>query len=140
MSEPVKSHPVPSVGDIVNLNNHGLETIYGTRAGLAHMKSLPLVITKVGKTSLTEPEQTFEVEVDNKEINAFLIDHWCFDIVGSTKEELSAKSSMRALKSRLLGEDHSAGRLRIDVDARLSDDTGVAPPPEPPKSEDWGSF
>lgn len=115
MSKPaLKSHPVPNVGDVVNLNNHGLDTIYGLRVGLGHMKSMPLIVTKVGKTSLTSPEETFEVEVDSPEINSFLMNHWCFDIVCTTKAEPRTESS--------------------------PPDGWVVPPPEPPKSEDWGSF
>lgn len=44
------------------------------------MKTLEMKITWVDSESMTEPEQTFNVDVDNKDINYFLISHWCFDI------------------------------------------------------------
>lgn len=75
------SHPVPKVGDTVVLNDAGVHQIWGSNAGLAHMKSLRMKITSVDSQSMTEPEQTYPVEVDNQDINMFLIDHWCFDVV-----------------------------------------------------------
>jgi len=77
----VKTHPVPKVGDTVVLNDEGLEQVYGRKAGLNHMKTLRMKITHVDAESLTFPEPTYPVEVDNPEINIFLIDHNCFDIV-----------------------------------------------------------
>jgi hypothetical protein len=79
----MKSHPVPKVGDIVTLNRHGLELIYGTTVGLDHMLNMKLVITHVDSSSITAPEPTFLVKVDNNAMNEFMIDHWCFDIVES---------------------------------------------------------
>jgi hypothetical protein len=77
----VRSHPVPRVGDTVRLNRYGLRRIFGTTVGLSHMLTLEMLITAVDKESMTEPEQTFLVKVNNSDINRFLIDHWCFDIV-----------------------------------------------------------
>jgi hypothetical protein len=77
----VKSHPVPQVGDTVVLNDFGLEQLFGTKLGLGHMKTKRLTITHVGRQSLTEPELTFDIAVDDPEINSYLIDHWCVDIV-----------------------------------------------------------
>ena len=76
----MKPHPVPRVGDLVTLNDNGLETIFGTRLGLSFMKTLRMRVTYVAEESLTHPEPTFVVEVDNEEINSYLIDHNCFDI------------------------------------------------------------
>lgn len=80
-----KPHPVPSIGDTVVLNDYGLEVIFGTSLGLQHMKSLRMKITWVDQMSMTEPEETFIVEVDNADIDAFLIYHTCFDIVETAK-------------------------------------------------------
>jgi hypothetical protein len=71
----------PKVGDTVTLNNHGLIQVFGTTIGLSAMKRLEMKITYVDDLSMTFPEPTFVVEVDNEEINTFLIDHHCFDIV-----------------------------------------------------------
>ena len=79
----MKPHPVPKVGDTVVLNDCGLEQIYGRKAGLAHMKTMRMKITDVDMNSITFPEPTYAVEVDNEDINIFLIDHHCFDIVES---------------------------------------------------------
>lgn len=81
MAQYKTSHPVPKVGDVVCLNDDGLEAIFGTSLGLSHMKTLEMRITHVDGKSLTEPELTFPVSVDNAEIDTYLIDHWCFDIV-----------------------------------------------------------
>jgi hypothetical protein len=45
------------------------------------MKRMDMRITYVDDTSMTYPEPTFVVEVDNPDINQFMIDHNCFDIV-----------------------------------------------------------
>ncbi len=75
------SHPVPKVGDTVVLNDYGLNMIFGDARGLAHMKTLRMKITYVDTMSMTEPEETFCVEVDNPEISKYMIDHWHFDII-----------------------------------------------------------
>lgn len=77
----MKPHPVPKVGDTVVLNDCGLEQVFNRKLGLGHMKSLRMKVTQVDTESMTFPEPTFCLEVDNAEINAYLIDHWCFDIV-----------------------------------------------------------
>jgi signal peptidase I len=78
----MQPHPVPKVGDTVVFNDNGLEQVFNSRhRGLAHMKTLRMTITWVDSESMTSPEPTYPVEVDNAEINSFLIDHHCFDIV-----------------------------------------------------------
>jgi hypothetical protein len=69
------------VGDRVYLNDWGLEQIFGSRKGLSHMKSKEMTITQVSGHSLTSPELTFSVDVDDVDINHFLIDDRCFDLV-----------------------------------------------------------
>ena len=80
----MKPHPVPKVGDIVVLNDFGLRQIFNNLLGLGHMKTLRMKITQVDAVSMTFPEPTYCVEVDNEGINAYLIDHRCFDIVESS--------------------------------------------------------
>lgn len=78
----MKSHPVPKVGDTVVLNDRGLEQCFGSRTHvLRHMKTLKMKVTWVDSESLTEPEKTYAVHVDNPDINSLLIDNWCFDVV-----------------------------------------------------------
>lgn len=77
----MRSHPVPNVGDTVILNDFGLDQIFGSHEALQHMKTLRMKITGVAELSMTSPEETFAVEVDNKAISMYMIDHWCFDIV-----------------------------------------------------------
>lgn len=77
----MKPHPVPRVGDTVVLNDCGLEQVFNRKLGMSHMKTLKMKVTQVDTESMTFPEPTFCLEVDNEEINAYLIDHWCFDIV-----------------------------------------------------------
>ena len=69
------------VGDIVVLNNNGVSQVFGTVNGLSHMKTLKMRITYVDKQSITFPEKVYPVEVDNPEINQYLIDDNCFDVV-----------------------------------------------------------
>lgn len=76
-----KDATVPNVGDIVRFNDTGLEQCFGSATGKSFMKKMELRITKVDAESITYPEATFVVEVDDPEINQFLIDHRCFDIV-----------------------------------------------------------
>lgn len=76
-----KDDTVPNVGDTVRLNDCGLEQIFNVRRGMSHMKTLEMKIVRVDDESITYPKATFVVEVDNAEINCFLIDHHCFDIV-----------------------------------------------------------
>ncbi len=77
------SHPVPKVGDTVHLNDEGLETIYGSKTGVTHMKTLNMKVTWVATRSLTAPEETFSLRVDNPDINKFMLDNWMFSIVPS---------------------------------------------------------
>lgn len=71
----------PKVGDIVRFNDHGLRQAFGSAMGKSYMKKLELRITRVDSESMTFPEPTFVVEVDEEEINMLLLDHLCFDIV-----------------------------------------------------------
>lgn len=73
-------HPT-SVGDTVVLNNHGLEVCFGNRRGLEHMKTKRMCITHIDTNSITSPEKTYGVEVDDPEINTFLLYDACFDVV-----------------------------------------------------------
>jgi hypothetical protein len=105
----VKSHPVPKVGDIVTLNRHGLELIYGTATGLDHMLNLQMMITHVDSSSMTAPESTFLVNVDNSAINKFMIDHWCFDIVKSAAPVRESRAK-RIITAEDLFEKESSNR------------------------------
>lgn len=74
-------HPIPQVGDTVVLNDDGLTQIFNRTLGLSHMKTLRMKITAVDPVSMTMDMPLHMVEVDNPEINTYLIDHLCFDIV-----------------------------------------------------------
>lgn len=76
-----KNNKVPTVGSIVRFNDVGLEQCFGSAIGKSFMKRMDMRITYVDDTSMTYPEPTFVVEVDNPDINQFMIDHNCFDIV-----------------------------------------------------------
>lgn len=76
-----KDATVPNVGDIVRFNDTGLEQVFQSARGMSFMKQKEMRITKVAKESATYPEPTFPVEVDDPEINQFLLDNHCFDIV-----------------------------------------------------------
>ena len=70
------------VGDIVRLNDVGLRCIFGNAMGLSYMKNMTMKITWIDSTSMTYPEISYNVEVDNTDINGFIIADWCFDLVG----------------------------------------------------------
>ena len=76
-----KDSTVPNVGDTVCLNDSGLEQIFGSATGKSFMKRLQMRVTQVDDVSMTYPEPTFCLQVDDPEINQFLIDHTCFDIM-----------------------------------------------------------
>jgi hypothetical protein len=76
-----KDATVPKVGDTVTLNDRGIQQCFGSAFGLGHMKSLKMRVTHVDDESMTYPEPTFVVDVDNPDINMLLIDHTCFDII-----------------------------------------------------------
>ena len=75
------SHPVVAVGDTVVLNDDGLKAVFGSAHGLRHMKSRQMKITFVDPESLTEPEASHQVRVDDPEIDEALLFHWMFDLM-----------------------------------------------------------
>jgi len=83
LHEPKDWVRVPRVGDTVRLNDCGLETCYGFTPGRAHMKTKTFVLTNVDPESVTQPEPSYIVEVDDPELNEMLLSHWCFDLVES---------------------------------------------------------
>lgn len=68
------------VGDNVCFNDHGLYIVFGHASALQHMKKLPLKITRVGVEPLTN-DGTRDVDVDDPEINKFLLTDRLFDKV-----------------------------------------------------------
>lgn len=71
----------PRVGDSVHLNDYGLEQCFGHTLGLAPMKKVVYTLSHVDSESITSPEITYPVEVTDPELNSFLIDHICFDLI-----------------------------------------------------------
>lgn len=74
-------HPT-KVGDTVVLNDAGLQVCFGSSIGLSHMKTKRMRITRIESKSVTSPEKTYIVEVDDPEINQMLIFNALFDVVG----------------------------------------------------------
>ena len=73
--------PTMKVGDRVRLNDIGLEQCFGVATGKSALKRITYTITHVDQQSLTYPEPSFPVEVDDPELNQLLLDDYCFDIV-----------------------------------------------------------
>lgn len=71
----------PSVGQKVRLNDEGLESIWQTTLGLSHMKTKVMTLTHVDNESITYPEITYIVQVDDPDINSYLLNHTMFDLV-----------------------------------------------------------
>jgi hypothetical protein len=110
----VKSHPVPKVGDIVVLNEYGFESIYGTNIGAKTMSLVTMKVTAVDKKSMTEPQKTFMIDVDNPELNQFMLSHWGVDIVRSAERPIG---NFRNLS---LGDNVDLAETFIDKEFRLS--------------------
>lgn len=68
-------------GDIVRFNDYGLKNCFGNVAFNLAQKNKTFRITYVDNESMTEPEKTYVVEVDDPDINQFLLNDRCFDIV-----------------------------------------------------------
>ena len=127
----VNSHPVPSIGDTVVLNDGGLEQLFGLGLvpTLQHMKTLRMKITGVAEESLTKPEQTFDVSVDNPEIDMMLIDHWMFDVVEKASdvpkfEHWGTPSGREGIQRTLVASDE-ADMGFLDDGIRIVGDDGV---------------
>lgn len=73
--------PTIKVGDSVRLNDHGLEQCFGHSLGLSKLKETVHKITHVDRESMTYPEATFPVGIDDPELNQFLLDDACFEVV-----------------------------------------------------------
>jgi hypothetical protein len=73
------------MGDIVRLNDNGLEIIFGRKLGLSHMKTLEMRVVGVADESITFPEETYPIAVDHNELNAYMIDDTHFDLVRRPK-------------------------------------------------------
>lgn len=71
----------PKVGDVVRLNDEGLEICFGHKRGLSHMKTLEMKVIGVESESVTGPQLTYPMDVDHPDIGMLLVDNWCFDLV-----------------------------------------------------------
>lgn len=130
----MKAHPVPKVGDTVVLNDFGLRQIFNQTLGLSHMKTLRMKITHVDSGSMTFPDPTFCVDVDNEEINAYLIDHLCFDIVESACSRMANRNAPSVRYEEWSGT-HGRGGIQRTLDrndavdaAFLADSVSIVDP------------
>lgn len=71
----------PRVGDRVHINNYGLEQVFGSSLGLAPMKNVVYTFIHVDDESITSPEITYPVEVDDPDLNCYLLSHICFELI-----------------------------------------------------------
>jgi hypothetical protein len=123
----MKAHPVPKVGDTVVLNDFGLRQVFNKTLGLGHMKTLRMKITFVDSQSMTHPIPTYPVDVDNIEINAYLIDHHCFDIVESASAvhyETWSGTHGRGGIQRTLDRNNAADAAFLSDAVSILDDKG----------------
>lgn len=71
--------PLFKVGDKVRLNGNGVHQCFNMDPAMASLfRSTVLTIVYVDPVSMTYPQATYNVEVDNPQINQFLIDDNCF--------------------------------------------------------------
>lgn len=67
------------IGDVVRLNATGVMQCFNTNPEWEDFYSnIHMRITYISKESLTYPETTYEVRVDNAHINSLMIDNRCF--------------------------------------------------------------
>jgi len=65
----------PFVGQRVYLNDEGMEMVCGLKSREEIRQASDMTITYVASESLTFPEDTFAIEVDQPLINVYLLDH-----------------------------------------------------------------
>lgn len=66
------------IGDTVILNIEGYKQCFGTNIGYSAWANRKMKIIEVDSMSMTQPEETYMVEVDDQDINMFMIDDHCF--------------------------------------------------------------
>lgn len=72
----------PVVGMRVNLNDAGLDCIFGSHVGLGHMKSLEMEIVEVyAELCCDDGCKIYDVSVSVEDINQFMISSAFFDEV-----------------------------------------------------------
>lgn len=74
----MKDKPIP--GDVVRLNDQGMDSIGGLRSAEAVRQAQRMTIVYVGP-NLTAPEPTYPIEVDQELINFFLLSHHDVDLI-----------------------------------------------------------
>jgi hypothetical protein len=75
----MKNKPRP--GQVVCLNDYGIEQIGGLSSKAMVEQAQRMTIMRVDEFSLTVPESTFSIDVDQPLINQFMIDNHCVDLV-----------------------------------------------------------
>lgn len=71
----------PLVGDIVRLNDEGMSQIGGLTSAKQIEQSRRMTITAVDHDSMTAPEETWMIDVDQPLMNLFLISHHDVDLI-----------------------------------------------------------
>jgi len=72
----------PAVGMVVRLNNTGLDCIFRSNVGLAHMKSLEMKISAVyHELYCDDGHKVYDIDVDNLDISQFMLSSELFDEV-----------------------------------------------------------
>lgn len=77
----------PEVGMLVYLNDTGLERIFNTSHGLSSFKRTPFRISRVDPEPIARGVWPLDVEDDD--INIFLLDSACFDFYNGTDSKVS---------------------------------------------------
>ena len=65
----------PRVGQIVRLNNVGIDAIGGLKTWEMTQQAQRMTITWVGDESLTDDVETYDLRVDQPLINRFMLDN-----------------------------------------------------------------
>jgi hypothetical protein len=87
----------PKVGDIVRLNDHGMDTVCGLRSAEMARQAQRMTITHVTPESLTQPEKTWGIDVDQPLIGRFLLSQWDVDLVERPAKPATFPPPRRAL-------------------------------------------
>lgn len=74
-----KRGPKFKVGDKCRLNDVGLKQCFGFTSGLSAMKRVVHTVTHIDQWSITEPEESYIMQVADKDLNTLLLNDNDFD-------------------------------------------------------------
>jgi hypothetical protein len=106
----MKERPLP--GDVVRLNDQGMQNIHGLTSAEMVRQAQRMVITYVTRYSMTSPEPTWGITVDQPLINEFILSHHDVDLIERPAVPLPNKVIPKPLE---LDEAIALGVARVEI-------------------------